>query len=445
MTKQERKDLKRIGDLFRKMMNAASTAPESKEAREKLEALLKRLGKTWSDLGDLLAQEKQAEEEEKAERATAQGAAFNPQTGEAVRPTGTPCIDLVYELLTLSLDLKEHEHVANTLWTLHSWVYERFKCSPRLAAQSPIADCGKSTLMAILEQLTQRGVKIDDASAASIYEMLDKKSYMTFMLDELDNVNWRHAYALRRVINSGYQRGGKVSRVKDGEAKLYLTFAPMALAAIGNPLPWPILSRSIHIKMQRSRREMADFDDSVFATIRNEIWLWARSVKLDPRPEMPKGLRVGRPRDKWRPLFAIADSFGPEWGQRARDAALEFVRNRSDMEISLQLLDDARELFTSLNIDRSLSTVLVEQLRELADSPWSDLGLTEAKLAKMLEPFDIRPGRIWPAGERTPQTKMGRGYLRAWFEDAWSRYLDDNDEGEEAPTKSAKILRLRDD
>ena len=88
MTKQERKDLKRIGDLFRKMMNAASTAPESKQAREKLEALLKRLGKTWSDLGDLLAQEKQAEEEEKAERAAAQGATYkstNRRGGEVIR------------------------------------------------------------------------------------------------------------------------------------------------------------------------------------------------------------------------------------------------------------------------------------------------------------------------------------------------------------------------
>jgi hypothetical protein len=180
----------------------------------------------------------------------------------------------------------------------------------------------------------------------------------------------------------------------------------------------------------------------VFATIRNEIWLWARpDLKLDPRPQMPKGLRVGRPRDKWRPLIAIADSFGPEWGRRAREAALEFVRNRSDTEISLQLLEDIREL--SLNVDRFLSKVLIKRLRELADSPWNDLGLTEAKLAKMLEPFSIRPGRIWPSEKRTPRTKQGRGYMRAWFEDAWSRYLDDHDE--EAPTKTAKILPFRDD
>jgi uncharacterized protein DUF3631 len=444
VTKQERKDLKRIGDLFRKMIDDGSSAAEREQSREKLAALLKRLGKVWSDLSELLAREQQAEEEEKAERAAAQGATYNPQTGEAVKPTGTPCIDLVYELLRLAVDLKWYELVASTLWILHTWIYDRYKCSPRLAAQSPIPDCGKSTLMGVFERLTQRGVKIDDASAASIYELIDKRSYMTFMLDELDNIDWKHAYALRRVINSGYQRGGRISRVKDGEPKLFSTFAPMALAAIGNPLPWPVLSRSLNIRMQRSRKEVADFEASVFDTIRNQIWLWARSdLKLDPRPAMPKGLRVGRPRDKWRPLIAIADSFGPEWGRKAREAALEFVRNRSDMELSVQLLDDIRELF--INIDRSLSKVLVKRLRELADSPWNDLGLTEAKLKKMLEPFGISPGRIWPEGKRTPQTKQGRGYMRVWFEDSWSRYLDDHDEEEEAPTKSAKILHFRGD
>jgi hypothetical protein len=439
MTKQERKDLKRIGDLFRKMVDGASTASEREQAREKLAALLKKLGKTWSDLTNLLMQEKQVEEEEKADRAAAQGATYNPQTGEAVKPAGTPCVDLVYELLTLSLDLKEHEFVAITLWTLHTWIYSRYKVTPRLAIMSPIPDCGKSTLMLILEQFAFRGLKIDDASAASVYRILDKGP-RTFLLDEMDNVDWKHAYALRKVINSGYQRGGKVSRVIQGEEKLFPTFAPMALAAIGNPLPWPVLSRSLKISMQRSREELADFDASVFDPVRGQIWLWASpGLKLNPRPEMPRGLRVGRPRDKWRPLFAVADLFGPEWGQRARDAALTFARNQSEREVSLQLLEDIRELFISYNVDRFLSKILVARLRALADSPWSDLTLTEAKLAKMLEPYGIKPGRI---RLRKGRTSQGRGYLRSWLEDAWHRYIDDDEE--EAP-KSAKILPFRGD
>ena len=53
-------------------------------------------------------------------------------------------------------------------------------------------------------------------------------------------------------------------------------------------------------------------------------------------------------------------------------------------------------------------------------------------------------GRIWSAEKRTPQSKQGRGYLRDWFEEAWRRYLDD-EEQEHEPSKSAKILHLRGD
>ena len=47
-------------------------------------------------------------------------------------------------------------------------------------------------------------------------------------------------------------------------------------------------------------------------------------------------------------------------------------------------------------------------------------------------------------GGETLQSKQGRGYLLVWFEEAWRRYLDD-EEQEHEPSKSAKILCLRGD
>jgi hypothetical protein len=47
-------------------------------------------------------------------------------------------------------------------------------------------------------------------------------------------------------------------------------------------------------------------------------------------------------------------------------------------------------------------------------------------------------------GGETNAAIKGRGYLRVWFEEAWRRYLDD-EEQEHEPSKSAKILRLRGD
>ena len=38
-------------------------------------------------------------------------------------------------------------------------------------------------------------------------------------------------------------------------------------------------------------------------------------------------------------------------------------------------------------------------------------------VAKLLEPFDVRPKQVWVDG------KNRRGYEKGWFEDAWKRYL----------------------
>jgi hypothetical protein len=117
---------------------------------------------------------------------------------------------------------------------------------------------------------------------------------------------------------------------------------------------------------------------------------------------------------------------------------------RDGLQLPREIRWDVPRLFTSLNVDRFLSKVLVKQLRELADSQWADLALTEGKLAQMLEPFGVGPGRIWSAEKRTPQSKQGQGYLRVWFEEAWRRYLDDEEQKHE-PSRSAKILHLRGD
>ena len=43
--------------------------------------------------------------------------------------------------------LRPHEYIAVALWALHTHVYDRFMVTPRLALRSPVADCGKTTLL----------------------------------------------------------------------------------------------------------------------------------------------------------------------------------------------------------------------------------------------------------------------------------------------------------
>src|SRR5260370_30711022 len=100
----------------------------------------------------------------------------------------------------------------------------------------------------------------------------------------------------------------------------------MAFGGIGR-LPLPLMDRSLCVRLDRSLKDYPVFNpedenarrpfDEAFTLIRD----WAEEVKeLDPNPVMPFGVRA-RNADKWRVLLAIADDFGPEWGEKARKAA----------------------------------------------------------------------------------------------------------------------------
>jgi hypothetical protein len=96
-----------------------------------------------------------------------------------------------------------------------------------------------------------------------------------------------------------------------------------------------------------------------------------------------------------------------------------------------------RRVFVMRGIDRIMSAVFVKALvEEIEDSLWVEWRgsrgdrpphkLTEAELALLLRPFQIKPRTIWPTPRRR-ETKSAKGYLRASFEDAWRRYCRTDD------------------
>jgi len=78
------------------------------------------------------------------------------------------------------------------------------------------------------------------------------------------------------------------------------------------------------------------------------------------------------------------------------------------------LLTDIRRIFTQNEVDFFSSTALVQQLKSLTDSPWSDWNLTTSRLAHDLAPFGVRPGHN--------VEKTVRGYRLESFHDAFQRY-----------------------
>jgi hypothetical protein len=361
--------------------------------------------------------------------------------------------DLVEGMLRRYVQLKDHESVAVSLWVVHTHVYRHFAFTPRLALTSPTSDCGKTTLMLMLEALCANPQKSDDVTPGALFRLIDS-GVTTLLCDEIDNADLANNRTFRAIANGGHRRGGSIVRTIDGRPRSFSTFAPMALAAIGTvSLPLPLRRRSISIHMERADEasDLTRFDEILdkpaFDIVHRLVSLWANEAMLAPDPAMPKGLH-GRAADNWRVLFSIADAYGEGWGERARLAALIMARGYRDEDILVTLLRHIREIFEGHLIDRIASAALVGALLDLEDAPWTEWRgvkddqpprrLTQATLASLLKAFHIRPRSIWPTG-RTADTKSRKGYHRADFEASWQAYCPRD--GTPAHSNVFKLLR----
>jgi hypothetical protein len=348
--------------------------------------------------------------------------------------------------------MKPHEHVAAALWLLHTHVFNRFTISPRLAFTSPVRGCGKTTALAIIEQLAYRPERMDNATPAVIYHLIDRL-HGTLLVDEADNLGLNVNGILRAVLNSGHRKGGSIRRVIKGEPKKFTTFAPMAVAAIGS-LPLPLMQRSIIIHMQKTAGSIVKrFDTGDTDTMERInivygfVGRWASSKPaLDLDPDLPKDLR-NRIADNWRHLIAIADCFGPVWARLAREAAITFAHSFHDEDAGVILLSDIRTIFNRTAADRMTSADLITALLDIEEGGWSEYRgmrddqqpkkLSAGEMARLLRPFGIRPRSIWPATAKHRKGVSSRkGYYRSQFEEAWRCYCD---EAAGTPAQRSKI------
>jgi Protein of unknown function (DUF3631) len=401
-------------------MLGSSNTGEREAAYKKLVALLAEHSLTWNAVPEILAA---------ADAAAASGA---PQSPSSSQPSSNEpevnVLALVLYFLERHIAILPAERTSIALWILHSWIFDRFAVTPRLALLSPVRGCGKTTLLVLIEALVANPWRTDDISPAAIYRQLEHQPHTCFLVDEADNADLLRSRTLRAVFNSGHRRGGGVGRFDRGWSRRFRTFAPLAIGAIGT-LPLPLMHRSIVIAMQRAPAdaglETLNEDAPELVAAREQIGLWA-AASLKPDPEMPAELH-NRLADNWRPLFAVADDLGH--GEGARSAALELSANRPDEDPGIILLTDIRTAFTRLNTDRVTSADLVGELLAINDFwlDWSDeragRKLNQGDLARMLRAFRIRSSSIWPV-QRTPSSKSRKGYLREQFEAAWATYCD---------------------
>jgi hypothetical protein len=438
MTLPAPKICKRIRQLFRLM--ASSNLNEAANARDKLIKVLEKHALSWNDIPACVAA---ADTDDN--KATS-GNTSNSRTTAA--PTASPeinVLDLVLRLLELHVAVTPEERMALALWVLHSYVFDRFMITPRLALMSPVRSCGKTTLLALLDLLVANPYRTDNLTAAAIYRLLDRFPH-ALLVDEADNVGLVNNNVLRSVFNSGHRRGGAISRFVGGRSCKFPTFAPLAVAAIGM-LPLPLLHRAVLVNMQRAggpALKFLDETDPSFPAARDQIRRWAATCSLARDPEVKMPLH-NRPADNWRVLLAIADDLGH--GEEARAAAITLSANRPDEDPGVVLLVDIRTVFLTRGVDRIASMALVEALLGLDDGAWGEWRganddrqprkLTQSELARLLRPFGIKPKTVWPA-QRRPGDRSCRGYLASQFEAAWAAYCSAAD----TPEHRSKIIHL---
>ena len=256
MNARDRSTLKKLHALL------GSDNPSEREvARTKLLELLAKHKKTWNDVAEILAAAEIPQQKD------------DEPSGDSIGSDRPASLDLIRHILQRHLHLTEYQFTALTLWIAHTFKYHRFSVTPRLALLSPVRGCGKTTVLNLIQALAFKVKKFDHTTPAVLFRLIDRE-HPSILLDEADNQDLPVTAALRAVINSGHHTDGKVCRYLDGEEKVFSTFAPLALAAIGK-LPLPILHRSIVLRMERAAN--------------------ARLARFDPKtiPRQEAGLRHG--------------------------------------------------------------------------------------------------------------------------------------------------------
>jgi putative DNA primase/helicase len=207
------------------------------------------------------------------------------------------------------------EH-AIAFWILFAHTLEAHDISPRLAALSPVKECGKTTLLTVIGDLVPKPVRTSNSTAAATFRMIERWC-PTLIFDEgdafLDDKS-----ELRSILNSGHTPAyAYVWRVEGDNHDLvrFSTWAPIALGAIGKL--WPTLeSRSIVIDMERkpTRLRLERYREvrQPYRELARRAVRWAADnvdALRGADPDMPEGF-ANRRADNWRPLFSIADLIG---------------------------------------------------------------------------------------------------------------------------------------
>src|SRR5262249_10141071 len=206
-----------------------------------------------------------------------------------------------------------------------SYAFDEFFIFPRLRLKSATKQCGKSTLLDVIECLVNKPLTVSNVTGPALVRLISAER-PTMLLDEADRY-MRADEDLTSIVNAGHKRNGVITRCvgDDQEVRVFSAWAPMVIAAIRD-LPGTVEDRSITITMRRKTKDQTvqrfrtDRPPAEFGGLAAKACRWAsdHAIRLgNADPEMPATIG-NRAADNWRPLLAVADAVGEAWARRAR-------------------------------------------------------------------------------------------------------------------------------
>jgi len=206
------------------------------------------------------------------------------------------------------------------LWIIGTYLLPIWRTYPYLSI-SGAKRCGKSKLLAFLNQVAFNSFFSVDISTSTIYRLI-QSTRCTLLIDEAEKLATpEKAEAMRNILNCGYKRFGKVYRsdkTKDTiRPRSFDVFSAKAFVSYEG-IEDVTEDRCIQITMLRS----VDFDvinseidelDEFWAKIRNKLYLFSlthfKDIK-DLYDSFGEPTLVSRERELWKPILVLAKCFG---------------------------------------------------------------------------------------------------------------------------------------
>jgi putative DNA primase/helicase len=369
--------------------------------------------------------------------------------GEPVK--ANEVLDDICKTLARFVWMKPWQYKAVALWVALTYLHDATDILPLLLSTSPEEECGKTTLLELVFDLSNRPIISSNISAAAIYRTI-RDICPTLTLDEADTY-MADDEVMRGVINSGHNRSGafviRVVGVNNDTTAQFSTWCPKAIAMIGLPKKRTTLSRSIHIrlgrknadaKMEKLRRKHYD----EFEVLRRKISRLANQIREQVKAFVEKedDLLGNRAGDNRQPLFAIANAAGEDWLKIAQQAAQTMTRkdaqdSKSFGRYLLESLDRIireRRKARGLNPDAKFflkTRELVEELNEDDEAPWKERpndDLSVKKFGAVLSGYDVK----------SKQEREGAERSRGYFSDDLERVIQQYVRIEEERTKEGE-------